>query len=72
MKNELTAFYRRYEEILHQNLSHYERDLKLSELMTDMERKFQISILNDPEWEKENRAIIALYRMISNSRMTLK
>lgn len=57
-----------YEEILHSDLSEDLKTQKFAELMTIMERKYKIPFLRDPEWEKENKAVISLYRKISLSR----
>lgn len=59
---------REYQEIMAADLSDYKRDVKLAELMTKMERHYRIPLLRNPEWEKQNPEIIALYRQISNSR----
>jgi hypothetical protein len=62
----LNEYNRRYEEIMSQpSLS---RDKQLSRLMTEMERKYKIPLLQTPEWESNNRKVIALYRKISMSR----
>lgn len=36
--------------------------------MSEMEQEFQIPSLRSTEWERENRAIITLYKKISMSR----
>lgn len=59
---------RKYEEVMSSDLPDQEKNIKLAELMTDMEREFRVPALRDPALEKENRAIIALYRKISLSR----
>ncbi|MFA5577771.1 MAG: hypothetical protein WCZ27_08020 [Tissierellaceae bacterium] len=41
---------------------------KFSELMTAMEKDFDIPLLNDPEWNERNRDIIHLYKLISDYR----
>lgn len=68
MSKILGWFNNEYEKILHSGLSEDEKTMQYSSLMTDMEHEFKIPALRDKEWEKENRAIIALYRKISMSR----
>jgi hypothetical protein len=64
----LTYFNNRYEDIIHSNLSSNRKAVKLSELMTELERIFKIPMLRNEEWEKKNKAIVTLYRNISISR----
>ncbi|KZZ82531.1 hypothetical protein [Bacillus sp. SJS] len=58
----------KYESILCSPLSSGEKSREYGQLMTLMEREFKIPALRDPEWEKENMAVIAMYRKISMSR----
>lgn len=44
------------------------KDKKLSTLMDILEREFNIPMLRTEEYEKQNRAVIALYRKIARSR----
>lgn len=53
---------------MHSNQSKEEKDRAYAKLMTEMEKSFRIPALRDEEWEKENKAVIALYRKISMSR----
>ena len=39
-----------------------------TEIMNDMEKKFNIPIINNEEYNKNNLDVIELYREISNSR----
>lgn len=64
----LTEINRKYENIMNSNLSQYEKAVKLGELMSLMEGQYTIPALKDPEWEQENKKVIALYRKISISR----
>lgn len=64
----LSEYNQRYETLIHSGLSTYEKDLKLAELMGEMEKTFNIPMIRKPEWEEENRAVIALYRKLSFSR----
>lgn len=63
----LSEYHRQYEKIM-KMAPGWERDRRLAELMTMMEKEYRIPLLRDPEWEKKNRAVIALYRKISMSR----
>jgi len=63
----LSEYHRQYEQIM-KMAPGWERNRRLSELMTMMEKEYRIPLLRDPEWEKKNRAVIALYRKISMSR----
>lgn len=65
----LSEYHRRYERIMTM-VPGRERDRRLAELMTELERDFRIPTLRNSEWEKENRALIALYRKVSRSRTT--
>lgn len=47
------------------------RDEQLARLMTEMERRFNIPILNDELYNWENPDIINLYRKISEARTTI-
>jgi len=44
------------------------RTLKLSELMTELEQVYNIPMLNNKDFNKNNKAIITLYQEISTSR----
>ena len=64
----LGQFNKRYEEIIHSNLSSNRKAVKLADLMTELEAEFKIPMVRNEKWEQENRAVIALYRKISMSR----
>ena len=68
MSNALYYFNEIYESILHSDLTNKEKNRQFARLMTDMEREFNIPIIRNLEWEKKNRAVVALYRKISMSR----
>lgn len=68
MKFSLNEINTMYEEILHSDIDEEQKSKKFAELMTMMEKQFKIPFLRDPEWEKKNRPVIALYRKISLSR----
>lgn len=57
-----------YEYIIHSDLSDRIKALKLSKLMMEMERGYGIPMIRDRDWEKENKAVVAMYRKISRSR----
>ena len=59
----------RYEEIIHSDRPEDIKTNQLSMLMTYMEGEFSIPMLRNPEWESNNRKVIALYRKISMSRV---
>jgi len=61
----LKKYHDRYEEIMEMKPG-WERDRELAELMTELEQ--WVPLFRDPEWEKRNRPLIALYRKISQSR----
>lgn len=67
MKN-LKEFDNCYESLIKSNKSNNEKSHHLSELMTEMEKEFEIPILKNQEWEEENKAVTALYRKMSISR----
>ena len=66
-KPELKRLHARYEWIMSQEPGR-ERDRLLGDLMTEIERIYRVPALRDPEWEKANRPVIALYRKVARSR----
>lgn len=64
----LSQIHKQYEDIMSGGMSQQERNRRLSALMTEMEQVFQIPLLRSEEWERQHKAIIALYRKISLSR----
>lgn len=67
-KNDLVEYHNRYERILETMPKGDEQDLALSELMTELERKYKIPYTRNEAWEADNKKTIALYRKISMSR----
>lgn len=67
----LTAVYKEYEATMRADLSAQERDVRLASLMTRFEREFHVPLLTSKEWECEHSTLIALYRRISESRVTV-
>lgn len=61
----------RFGEIMSDQLTDLQRDKKLSELMTRMERKFQIPGINNEDYNWENPNVMDLYRVVSNARVTV-
>lgn len=68
MFNELQKINEKFERIVFSDLADDEKSREYAKLMTEMENKFKIPILKNDEWEKENKAVVALYRIISASR----
>lgn len=69
MSSKLYYFNQIYESILHSDVSEKEKARKFARLMTDMEKEFKIPVLRNIEWEKQNKAVVALYRKVSMSRV---
>lgn len=63
--------HKQYEAIRNSNQSPKDKDQALARLMTTMEKEFGISALYNEAWEAEHKAVIALYRILSESRETL-
>ena len=49
-------------------MTQYQKDVRIADLMTDMERIYGIPMLRNEQWERENGYIITIYREISNMR----
>lgn len=64
----LARFNQQYEDIIHSDLSSNRKAVKLASLMTELEQVYKIPMVRSEAWEKENKAVIALYRKISLSR----
>jgi len=64
----LNWFNNEYEKILYSDLSDEQKDVEYKSLMSEMEYEFKVPVLRDELWEKDNRAVIALYRKIAKSR----
>jgi len=64
----LTDIQKEYEEILQSDDTNEVKAMKLANLMTVMEGVYKIPMLKNAEWEKENKAVIAMYRKLSRSR----
>ena len=44
------------------------RDKRLAQLMSDLEKAYNIPSLNDEEWNKRNQFVYQLYRAVSEAR----
>lgn len=67
--DKLNSYRQVFNEIMEDKNSRKRRNLRLANLMTQMENEFRIPALNDEEYNKENKEIIELYREISNARV---
>ena len=50
------------------SMNQEQKDLRLAQLMTAMERKYNIPMLRNEQWERDNPFVIRIYREISNMR----
>lgn len=50
------------------SLTQDQKDLKLAQIMTEMEREYRIPIFRNLEWEQNNPKVIRTYREISSMR----
>lgn len=57
----LVEYNKKYEDI-HADLSTYEKDLKLTSLISDLEKTYRIPVLRSDTWEVEIKVVIAKYR----------
>lgn len=64
----MSRAYAMYEDIIYSDMELLQKSEALAKLMTQMEQEFHIAAPYDPEWEKDNKALISLYRIISESR----
>lgn len=64
----LSAIQREYEAIMHTQVPARERNRRLAALMTYMEQTYHIPLVVNVEWERKNKAVIAMYRKLSMSR----
>ena len=64
----LEPYNQRYEQIIHSDLTDRKKDLKLAELMMDMESAFSIPMIKDKAWNEGNKDVIELFQQVSNSR----
>lgn len=46
----------------------HQKDVRIAELMTVMERRYGIPMFRNEQWERDNSDIISVYRKISGMR----
>lgn len=72
MTEDRLQYYRDYyRNIMQLDCTDQERDFHLSKLMALMERHFRIPMANNEKYNRNNTAVIELYRQVSNSRVTI-
>ena len=64
----LELYKKRYEDIIHSDLIDRQKDLKLIQLMMDMESAFSIPMIKNEAWNERNKDVIQLFQQVSNSR----
>ncbi|MGE6896675.1 hypothetical protein [Priestia flexa] len=64
----LELYKQRYEDIIHSDLTDRQKDLKLIQLMMDMESAFSIPMIKNEAWNERNKDVIQLFQQVSNSR----
>lgn len=69
--NALRSLHRDYEQILQSMTPGVDQDRALSALMDRIKAEFAVPLIHNPEWERKNKSVIALYRKVSHSRTTL-
>jgi len=67
----LDEYEKRFQVILEMDKDQSEKDRMFSSLMTDLERRFNIPMVKDEVWEKENLEIYGLYQKVADSRLLL-
>lgn len=50
------------------HMNQEQKDVRIAGLMTDMERRYEIPMLRNEQWEKDNSYVISVYRKISDMR----
>ena len=65
-KKSLLDYQREYERIIYADQPR--KGILLTGLMTEMEKQFKIPTMWNEEWERENRKVRAMYRMLSITR----
>ncbi|MEH6947707.1 hypothetical protein V7068_11670 [Bacillus sp. JJ634] len=64
----LKLYKKRYEDIIHSDLIDRQKDLRLIQLMMDMESAFSIPMIKNEAWNERNKDVIQLFQQVSNSR----
>lgn len=65
---EMLIYTNRFKEIISSSIPSRIKDQRLSNLMTDLEQAYDIPILQNENFEKENPFVMQLYRTISEAR----
>ncbi|MBB4824982.1 hypothetical protein HNO89_002208 [Sporosarcina luteola] len=65
-KKSLADYQSAYEEIIHSDQP--KRDILLAGLMNEMEKQFEIPMIRNEAWIRENPEIAAMYRKLSITR----
>ena len=65
---EMFGFTKRFNEIVESDTSEQTKTSRLSILMTDLEQAYNIPMLNNEKFNKENPFVIQLYRAVSEAR----
>lgn len=65
---EMQAYTNRFKEIIGSKAPDDIKDIRLANLMTDLERAYRIPFLRDEEFERENPQLMMLYRTVSEAR----
>lgn len=68
MSSKLNYYHQIYESILLSDLTEKEKSRQFARLMSELEREYNIPVLRDEKWEKQNKPVVALYRKISMTR----
>lgn len=64
----LKLYKKRYEDIIHSDLIDRKKNLKLIQLMMDMESAFSIPMIKNEAWNERNKDVIQFFQQVSNSR----
>lgn len=65
---EMLGFTNRLKSITESKVSSHHKDLRLANLMTDLEGAYQIPALQDEQFEKQYPHLMQLYRTVSDER----
>ncbi|HLR68222.1 hypothetical protein [Virgibacillus alimentarius] len=68
----LEEFEERFKNIMEADINMFQRDLRLTALMTDLEKAYKIPIINDAFFNKRNEEVMKLYRDVANHRVSVK
>ncbi|MBP2258437.1 hypothetical protein [Virgibacillus alimentarius] len=68
----LEEFEERFKNIMEADINMFQQDLRLTALMTDLEKAYKIPIINDAFFNKRNEEVMKLYRDVANHRVSVK